>query len=204
MFDLTMQQVLFRAVTMLLVGAIHGFVLAGIARLLGDKGPEQDGRLTPGPLAHVDPIGLAFGTLFQIGWIRPVDINPKHTRPGRLGLLICVLGSAIVVLAVAWGVQFLRFPALLAIRDAAALNWVYVLIDTTAQMAIWFALANLVPIPPLTGARLWSAIVPGMQAVLPRLYFYGVGVLLVLATTGLASRFLRPAFDAFAAILTIR
>lgn len=192
LFDLTLQQVLLRGAAFLLIIAVHGFALAGIARLLGDKGPQFDARLTAGPITHLDLLGLVGSIFFQLGWIRPIAIDPAEMRTGRRGLVIAVLLSLAAVLVVAMLLLPLRNVALATLPATFALN-VSLFINTVLQMSAWFAVFNLLPVPPLTGAHLLVAIRPELRTILPRLYPYAVGVLAVLMVTGILPRLLRPA-----------
>src|SRR3954466_8604081 len=111
-FDLSVHQVAIRIGACLLVIAIHGLALAAIAWGLGDRGPKFDGRLTANPFRHLDLIGTPVMILVQVGWIRPIAIDPAELRFGRFGLIICVLASlGITLIAIALLLQ-LRLLAL--------------------------------------------------------------------------------------------
>ena len=58
MFDLSFLQLLTRAIATIVVLALMGFCVAGFARLLGDRGPAYDGKLTLNPFVHMDIFGL--------------------------------------------------------------------------------------------------------------------------------------------------
>ena len=67
MFDLSFHQLLIRAGACILITSIYGFVLAALARGLGDSGPQSDGRLTINPIDHLDVLGAAaLGVLDQV------------------------------------------------------------------------------------------------------------------------------------------
>jgi Zn-dependent protease len=192
LFDLTLQQALLRGAAFLFITALHGLALAGIARLLGDKGPQYDARLTVSPVAHLDLLGLVGAIFFQLGWIKPIAIDPAEMRTGRRGLLICVLLSIGAVLVVAMLLLPLRNVALATLPATFALN-VSLFINTVLQMSAWFAVFNLLPVPPLTGAHFLVAIRPEWRTILPRLYPYAVGLLAILMVTGILPRLLQPA-----------
>lgn len=201
LFDLTFQQALLRGAAFLLITAVHGLALAGIARLLGDKGPQFDARLTASPLVHLDLLGLLAAIFFQLGWIKPIAIDPAEMRTGRRGLVIAVLLSLAAVLAVAVLLLPLRNVALATLPATFALN-VSLFINTVLQMSAWFAVFNLLPVPPLTGAHFLVAIRPELRTILPRLYPYAVGVLAILMLTGILPRLLSPAAAFLVARLT--
>src|SRR5262249_45322569 len=53
-FDLSFHQLLIRAGACILITSIHGFVLAGLARGLGGRGPQSDGTLAINPIEPPD------------------------------------------------------------------------------------------------------------------------------------------------------
>ncbi len=194
LIDLTFQEVLLRGAAFLIVMTVHGFALAGIARLLGDKGPQFDARLTVSPLAHLDVLGLLGAILFRLGWIKPIAIDPAELRTGRGGLVIAVILSLAAVLAVAALLMPLRSLALSLLPMTLGQNIVLV-IEAILEQGTWFVAFNLLPLPPLTGAHLLVAIKPEWREHLPRLYPYAVGLLAILMVTGLLQRLIDPAAD---------
>ena len=201
LFDLTLQQTLLRVAAFLLIATVHGLALAGAARLLGDRGPQFDARLTASPLAHLDLLGLVSAIFFQLGWIKPIAIDPAQLRTGRRGLVMCVLLSLTVVLFLAGLLPPLRNVALTTLPYTLSLNLV-LFINTTVQLAAWFVVFNLLPLPPLTGAHFLLAARPEWRERLPRLYPYAVAALAILMLTGILPRLLQPAADFVAARLT--
>jgi hypothetical protein len=80
---------------LVLIVGVHGAAWwLGTACALGDQGPRYDGRLKLSPLAHIDLLGFASGVLFAVGWIKPVAIDPKALRIGRMGLVVVVATAA--------------------------------------------------------------------------------------------------------------
>src|ERR1700733_10787334 len=94
MGDLTLQHIVLRIAAVLLIAAVHGSAVAGMACLLGDEGPRHAARLAFGPWRHADPIGGLLLVFFTLGWIRPIAIDPGQLRSGRLGLLAIVVGAS--------------------------------------------------------------------------------------------------------------
>lgn len=183
MLDITLQEAIFRIAAFLVVTAIHGLTLAGFVRVLGDRGPAHDGRLTLNPFNHLDVLGLASAILFRVGWIRPIAIDAGQMRPGRLGLVICVIGSLLLTLLLTSAFQLLRLPALQMLPTTQAL-WAIELINTITRLGVGFCIFNLIPLPPLTGGHLLAAIVPRAEARLTKAYLPMAAVMIaVLALT---------------------
>lgn len=189
MADLTLQQIVLRFFALVLIVGVHGAAVAATACALGDQGPRYDGRLKLSPLAHIDLLGFASGVLFAIGWIKPVAIDAKALRIGRMGLLVIVATGAIAVLAFAVALQLLR-PLLLPLLPDTPSTLTFGLIETIGQLGIWFALINLFPLPPLTGSHLLTAIIPTAAEFTRRYHIYFALGLTAIAATGLVTRML--------------
>jgi Zn-dependent protease len=191
--DLTLQQLVLRLIAYLFIAAVHGFTVAAVAVAIGDQGPRYDGRLRISPLAHLDIIGTASGVLFSVGWIRPVAIDPFELRPGRIGLVVVVAAGAAATLISAVALRVMR-PFLLPLLPDTASATAFALIETTGELSAWFALTNILPLPPLTGAHLLTAAAPAYGKVITRIAPYAGLVLAVVAATGVFTNVLRPAY----------
>lgn len=192
MYDITLQQLLLRLVGFLAIAAVHGLAVAGMARLLGDDGPKHDGRLTANPIRHADLIGALGVVMFSLGWIRPIAIDAARLRGGRLGLVAVVAAGCAATLALALFATTIRLPALTTLGDSAAMT-VDAWCKITVELAVWFALFNLLPVPPLTGAHLLAAINPAWRV--PDKYVTGFAVAWALAIIALPiERTLAPWF----------
>jgi Zn-dependent protease len=153
-----------------------------VAVAIGDQGPRYDGRLRISPLTHLDIIGTASGVLFSVGWIRPIAIDPFELRLGRIGLAVVVATGAAVTLVSAVALRLVR-PFLLPFLPDTASATVFALIEVTGELSAWFALINILPLPPLTGAHLLVAAAPAYGKVIAKIAPYsGVALALVAAT----------------------
>lgn len=199
--DLTISQLLSRLVAFLLVTAIHGFALAGLARLLGDQGPRYNGRFTLNPVPNMAMLGLVMALLFRIGWILPMRIDPAKLRFGRWGLVICIVGSLLAVLVVIPVLIPLRPLAVIWLPRTTALA-VLTIFDTIQDLAIWFVAFNVIPVPPLTAGLLFSAIKPSLTAAIWRRSKVLEVVMLALVVVGAASVVVEPIYRALRPLLS--
>lgn len=189
--DLTIQQIGMRLVAMVVIAGIYGAVVAGTAVLLGDKGPRHDGRLTLMPVAHLDVIGTVAAVVFGMGWIKPVAIDCDALRPRRAGLVFVVLAGTIALVLTVLVLPVLARLALEGLSYSAGIS-VAATLRVAAQVCLWTAVLNLLPVPPLTGAHLLAAF--GLK-VPKRAVWIGTTVLVALLWTGIVQSALEPLHD---------
>jgi Zn-dependent protease len=191
--DLTLQQLGLRFVAFIFVATVHGAAVAAAAVAIGDQGPRHDGRLTLNPLAHLDLVGTVSAMLFPVGWIKPVAIDPFALQTGRIGLVIVVAAGAAATLFSAAALGLAR-PLILPLLPDTAATAAFALIDFVIALSTWFALVNVLPLPPLTGAHLLVTAAPAYHKILIRIAPYAGFVLVAAAWSGIVTTALRPAY----------
>lgn len=163
-------------VPLLLVSlSLHEFGHAASAYALGDPTPKAQGRVTLNPLAHLDPFGTLMILFGPIGWGKPVQFNPNNLRMKNGEVLVSLAGPGMNVLLAVLSAAVLKYVAFAPDYEAAT-----GVVTTLFYMNISLAIFNLLPIPPLDGGHIWSAILP--RALRPAYYQalpYGI-ILLVL------------------------
>jgi Zn-dependent protease len=148
--------------------SIHEYAHGKVAQLQGDNTAGDLGRLTLNPLAHIDPIGtvlvplvllVSSGGRIGFGWARPVPIDPRNFRSPRQGvLLVSLAGPAANV-----GLAFAAGVVLMLIGRGAAdglMQSFRLILDSVVLINLYLAFFNLIPIPPLDGSGVLSAILP--------------------------------------------
>lgn len=192
-------------VLILVLMPVHEFAHAFVADRLGDKTPRWNGRLTLNPLAHIDWLGAAMILLFGIGYARPVPISPRNFKNARKGMALTALAGPVSNLLMAI-LSIAIFRVLLIFgggENAAQTLWVFnnngelffngtqwlycaylILIQVFASVNIGLAVFNLLPIPPLDGSRIFSAILPRKWAFYMERYeqYIMLGLMLLLFT----------------------
>ncbi len=137
---------------------VHEFAHAKTAVALGDNTPRYSGRLSLNPFAHIDFLGAALLILFGFGWAKPVGIDMRNFKnPKRdmaitalagpvsnliLALILCIISNAILL-----------FSSMITYVIAMILN-------SVAYISVSLAVFNFLPVPPLDGSRLLTALLP--------------------------------------------
>jgi Zn-dependent protease len=134
-----------------------------VAVALGDDTPEQQGRLTLSPLAHIDPLGMLLFIFARFGWAKPVQINPSAFKhPKRDDLLVTVAGPlanlvAAVLFALLTRAMLLFNPK---IFSGSFGNEIFMIVAYFVWTNLVLTIFNFLPIPPLDGSHLLFALIP--------------------------------------------
>jgi len=150
-----MESALLKVLMFWMLTTPHEFAHAWVAMKLGDDTPVLEGRVTLNPLAHVDWVGTVILPLLMslsgagfIGWGRPVNTNPSKLRWGLNGMALVAMAGpvsnvifAVLLLAIAAHSS----PAFASVCGAAA------------QLSLFLAVFNMIPVPPLDGSKLLLA-----------------------------------------------
>lgn len=200
LIDFSLQQLALRLAAYIFIAGVHGLAVAAAAYALGDAGPRHDGRLSINPLVHLDVLGTAVGVLFSAGWIRPIAIDPGALRAGRAGLVLVVAAGFAATVLSAVALLLLRPFVLPLLSDSLSATG-FALIETIASLSLWFALFNLLPLPPLTGAHLLVAAMPSWRKAIGHWELYAALALAALAALRVFASLLAPAYRALAGVI---
>jgi Zn-dependent protease len=172
--------------------SFHEFAHAWAANKMGDPTAKNLGRLTLDPIKHLDLIGTICLLLFRFGWAKPVPINPRNfKKPVRDEILVSMAGIAMNFL-----VSFVAFAALFFIYNGKIMDIASYIIYYIIVLNIYFGIFNLIPIPPLDGFHIISALfIRRAGQIVSTLYRFGFLILLVLLLTGVIGNLLNAALS---------
>ena len=155
----------FKVVLLTLPGVIiamtfHEFAHAWMADRLGDTTPRAQGRLTLNPASHIDPIGIFFLLFVNIGWGRPVEINPSNFNSNKsmdtCEALVSLAGPLInFILAFIFMIITYALSLYTNISTLWLLVFQYIVI-----VNIGLGVFNLIPIYPLDGSKIFRNMLP--------------------------------------------
>ncbi len=163
-FELLMSLVGY-AVLVLIMLPVHELAHAFVATKLGDNTPRWHGRLTLNPFAHLDLWGTLMLVLFGFGYAKPVPVNPRNFRNPRRDMALVALAGPLSNLLMAF-ITLALFRVLLWIPTLSDIVLVIamLLVNVFVPVNIGLAVFNLLPIPPLDGSRIFSAVLPSRWA----------------------------------------
>ena len=167
---------------------VHEYSHGKVAFLLGDDTARRLGRLSFNPLRHIDPFGVLFFYFVGFGWAKPVPINFNALRNGKNVMIWGALAgpAANIFMAICW--LFIMIVAInMNIAVLIEMGRVGILVNCV------LAVFNLLPIPPLDGSRVISALLPNRLAYqYNQLEQYGLYILLGLMFLGGFNYLVRP------------
>ena len=151
----------FKIILLTLPGVIiamtfHEFAHAWVADKLGDTTPRAQGRLTLNPLSHIDPFGLILLLFANIGWGKPVQINPRNFNSNKsietCEALVSLAGPLInLILAF---IFMIIYYALFWFTECSEI--ILLIVFYTITVNIGLGVFNLLPIPPLDGSKIFA------------------------------------------------
>jgi Zn-dependent protease len=163
----------------------HGWV----ANAFGDPTAKEQGRLSPNPIRHVDPIGtVALPLLLAVtgapvfGWAKPVPVEASRMRNPRVHMMIVALAGPGMNLLLALVAAFALAIAVANVEEASAANLFLVAnLQNFLVINVFLAVFNLLPVPPFDGGHVVEGLLPRPAAARYRSFGrYGLIVLIVL------------------------
>jgi Zn-dependent protease len=175
----------------LLAITVHEFTHGYVAYRLGDPTAKAMGRLTFNPISHLDLFGTIVLVLTgMIGWAKPVPVDPRYLRNPRRDMLWISLGGPAANLVTAIALSLFLYAMILGTGGQVGPSAAYILIPLVGILQkgilinVGLGIFNLLPVPPLDGAKILEGVLPTQQAYqFSKLEPYGFIILMLLIFT---------------------
>jgi Zn-dependent protease len=177
--------ILIQVAVLLMSVVIHEVSHGMMANYLGDPTAKYAGRLSLNPLKHLDLWGSVLIPLFLIilnspflfGYAKPVPYNPHNLKNKKWGPAMVAaagpLSNLIIVLIFGLTLRFLPMGNSAYFNNLVNI-FVYIVI-----LNLVLAVFNAIPIPPLDGSKIISAVLPyRYQTVIAGMEKYGMMLVL--------------------------
>lgn len=144
---------------------MHEYAHAWMAYKMGDKSIKLRGRLTMNPLAHIDPVGAVMIALIGFGWGRPTPVDERNFKDPRKGIALTALAGPVANLLLGFVLLFIAtaFYTLSGIVETILGVAIYNFLYISAQITIYLAVLNLIPIPGFDGFSVLSVFLTDKQ-----------------------------------------
>ena len=182
---------------------LHEFAHGYVAYRMGDDTAYLSGRLTLNPIYHVDLVGTilvpAVCWLFGwplFGWAKPVPVNPVRLPSPRKDMgKVAFAGPAINLILAALCAALLKLTLVLhAHLGQQTVQALAYILQYGMFINVFLAVFNLIPIPPLDGGRVLTALLPAQTAMKYDLFVgrYGMWIVVALILTGVVKYIIFP------------
>jgi Zn-dependent protease len=168
-------ETIFFLVVLVFSAILHEIAHGMAAEYFGDYTARDEGRITLNPVSHIDPFFtillplMTYSTGVIFGAAKPVPVNYYNLRNLRWGVfwvsIAGVLTNLLLAFIIALPVRFnLVSPELSSVFTAIA------------QINVFLAVINLIPIPPIDGSKVLASLL-GERAILKVMAMEGNGIL---------------------------
>ena len=173
----TITSFLLKGIAVVFAIVFHEMAHGYMSYWLGDKTAKSMGRLSINPLQHIDPVGAICLLIFGFGWAKPVPIDYRYYKNGKVGVFLVSLAGPLtnIILAI------ISVGAMLYIPVPILQEFFYIFM----MINIGLGAFNLIPIPPLDGSKMVGELLPKNTYESIMAYeHYGMFILMIMLATG--------------------
>ena len=177
-----------RVAAVLLCLTVHELCHGLAALSLGDPTAKSMDRLSLNPLRHIDWLGLLMMFTVGFGWAKPVPVDPRYFKDPKKGMALTALAGPASNFMLAFSLILISKGIYLYADYTPVWNGIYNFLHLTAVLSIGLGLFNLLPIPPLDGAKVFGGLLPDRTYfALMRYERYGMLLLLLMSFADVGS-----------------
>ena len=177
-----------RVAAVLLCLTVHELCHGLAALSLGDPTAKSMDRLSLNPLRHIDWLGLLMMFTVGFGWAKPVPVDPRYFKDPKKGMALTALAGPASNFMLAFSLILISKGIYLYADYTPVWNGIYNFLHLTAVLSIGLGLFNLLPIPPLDGAKVLGGLLPDRTYfALMRYERYGMLLLLLMSFADVGS-----------------
>lgn len=190
------------ALPVLFAITLHEVAHGWAAKVRGDRTAEMLGRLTLNPIKHIDPVGTVLVPAAMVliggvpfGWAKPVPVTVQNLKRRNKDMaFVAAAGPASNLLQAFFWLAMFVLGRIVASQVSAEVGYFMIYAGIAGVFFnVVLALLNLLPIPPLDGGRVVSALLPGpLSYKYDRIEPYGIWIVLGLLLLGVLGKVLLP------------
>ncbi|HEX8601421.1 MAG TPA: site-2 protease family protein [Pseudoduganella sp.] len=163
-FSQAIQTVAVYAIPVLFAISLHEAAHGYVARYFGDPTAHEMGRLSVNPTRHIDPFGTILLPLIlyltihmPFGYAKPVPVDYGRLRNPKkqMGFVAAAGPLANLAMGLGWMVWLVLMRGM-GIDEPFLIKMAIAGVNVNAIMCVF----NLLPIPPLDGGRILTALLP--------------------------------------------
>lgn len=149
-------------VVLFLCFPLRAYCRGFVAKKLGDDSAESMGMLTLNPLAHIDPLGALCMCICCIGWSKPMPVNPArcHKVSQQKAVTLISLTGPVSLVVLGYLMMLVGKLIVVAAPTSEAVIWIYTGLVYAAQISVFLAVLNILPVPGFDGYGIIQGFLP--------------------------------------------